>query len=148
MLRKGPFDPEQYRHRCLRRRKGQNLSEKVFAIESFAKDWLKRFEREAHLDHFGDELVGPGKHLANQNRLNTVVAYLVSLNPPFLALQRGERMASVMTTSSGLWFCKAAKPVPVPETPSEKGIGIRSTVEVVLILFQLGRGGGRGQARV
>ena len=34
--------------------------------------------------------------------------YVASLNPPFFALVRGDRIAMVMTTSSGCFACNAA----------------------------------------
>ena len=96
---------------------GQSLPEKAFAIGPFTKDRSQRAIRATYLDYFSDELVTPRERLVIQNRRNIAVTYLVSLNPPFLALQRGERMASVMTTSSGPRFSKATEPIPVLEAP-------------------------------
>lgn len=95
----------------------------VYPRKSLLQDWCSRgaggteLGEGAYLDHFGYELVGPRKKSVTNHCGNGAVAYLVSLNPPLLALQRGERMASVMTTSSGFWFCKAAKAAPGFEKP-------------------------------
>lgn len=56
-----------------------------------------------------DELRGPiYTHYAS-------IAYLVYMNPPPFALHMGERIAIVMTTSSGLLRSKAAMPLDEPD---------------------------------
>src|SRR5258707_13149906 len=77
----------------------------------------------AYLKHGSDEFVAPAHantindHLnKNQTHPHT---YLVSLNPPFLALVNGVRMAIVMTTSSGDFWNSAPHPeVELPSCPA------------------------------
>lgn len=45
-------------------------------------------------------------------------------------------MARVMTTSSGLWFCKATKPAPVFGVSCEAGDRMCSTVVRILVSFR------------
>ena len=51
----------------------------------------------------------------------------MSLNPPFFALHIGERIAMVMTTSSGDWRSNASRPLRAPGVKCETTCLIRST---------------------
>ena len=68
-------------------------------------------EVEPHFEHFQHEFVSP----ANSRKVsysfeNDSFCYRASLKPPFFALQSGDLMARVMTTSSGFFLSRAESP--------------------------------------
>lgn len=67
-----------------------------------------------HLEHLIQHFIAPRRTVRGRDACSVLCAHLVSLNPPFFALHNGDRIAIVMTTSSGDLRSSASRPFTAP----------------------------------
>ena len=77
--------------------------------QSVGKQWGK-VGHTLNISNMSSSVLPIDKRLATLLRMNNSFCYRASLKPPFFALQSGDLMARVMTTSSGFFLSSAESP--------------------------------------
>ncbi len=93
------------------------MTARWLAVIRFTSWVLERKDSEqwTHLEYLIEYFITPAVEVRHcHNARDCTSTRLVSFSPPFFALHRGDRMAIVMTTSSGDLRSRASRPLLAP----------------------------------